>query len=67
MIYQQKCEDCIIGTWKPQGEGGDWLYIKYNNEAFGTGNGVTMIQFSELFQLFQQEALDKAIISAYCL
>jgi hypothetical protein len=48
-------------------EGANWIYVAYGNEHYGHGNGVVMIEFSELFQLYQQDAIDKAILSAYCL
>jgi hypothetical protein len=41
--------------------------VGYKNEHYGHGDGVVMIEFSELFQLYQQDAIDKAILSAYCL
>jgi hypothetical protein len=47
--------------------GGNWIYCGYKNEHYGHGDGVVMIEFSELFQLYQQDAIDKAIVSAYCL
>ena len=48
-------------------EGENWIYVAYRNEHYGHGNGVVMIEFPELFQLYQQDAIDKAILSAYCL
>ena len=48
-------------------EGGNWIYLRYKNEHYGHGHGVIMIEFCELFQLYQQDTLDKALISAYCL
>jgi hypothetical protein len=47
--------------------GANWIYCGYKNEHYGHGDGVVMIEFIELFQLYQQDAIDKAIISAYCL
>ena len=47
-------------------KGGNWIHLGYKDEHYGR-SGVVMIEFSELFQLYQQEALDKAVISAYCL
>ena len=52
---------------KAAAEGVNWIYVAYKHEHFGHGNGVVMIEFCELFQLFQQDALDKSIVSAYCL
>ena len=48
-------------------EGGNWIYVGYKNEHYGHGDGVVMIEFSELFQLYQQDAIDKSILSAYYL
>ena len=48
-------------------EGGNWIYCAYKNEHYGHGDGVVMIEYCELFQLYQQDALDKSVISAYCL
>ena len=48
-------------------KGENWIYCAYKNEHYGHGDGEIMIEFCELFQLYQQDALDKAIISAYCL
>ena len=48
-------------------DGGNWIYVGYKNEHYGHRDGVVMIAFSELFQLYQQDAIDKSILSAYCL
>ena len=48
-------------------QGANWIYVGYRNEHYGHGDGVVMIEFCELFQLYQQDAIDKAILSAYCL
>ena len=48
-------------------EGANWIYVAYRNEHYGHGNGVVMIEFPELFQLYQQDAIDKSILNAYCL
>ena len=48
-------------------KGENWIYCAYKNEHYGHGDGHIMIEFCELFQLYQQDALDKAVISAYCL
>ena len=41
------------------------LVIK--DQQYVCGDDVINIEFSELFQLFNQDALDKSLISAYCL
>ena len=48
-------------------KGANWIHIGIKNEYFRSGDGVLMIEFVELFQLFNQDAMDKAILSAYCL
>ena len=45
----------------------NWINIGIKNEYFGNGDGMLMIEFVELFQLFNQDAIDKAILSVYCL
>lgn len=45
----------------------NWINIAHRNEHYGHGDDVVMIEFDELFQLYQQDALDKSIMSAYCL
>ena len=48
-------------------KGENWIHVGYKNEHFGHGDGMVLIEFSELFQLYQQDAIDKTIVSAYCL
>ena len=48
-------------------EGTNWINIGIENEHYGSGDGVIMIEFEELFQLFNQDVIDKAIFSAYFL
>ena len=45
----------------------NWINIGIKNEYFGSGDGMLMIELVELFQLFNQDVIDKAILSAYCL
>ena len=45
----------------------NWIYVHFKNEHYGHGNGLVMIEFEELYQLYQMDDLDKSIISAYCL
>jgi len=42
------------------------LMVQVKPEHYFHGKDV-WIEFSELFQLFQQDALDKSIVSCYCL
>ena len=45
----------------------NWIYIGYKDEHFGHGPGEVMIEFEELYQLYQMDDIDKSIVSAYCL
>ena len=46
--------------------GHDVFWVKYRKEHYFTDDAM-YIPFSEIFQLFNQDALDKSIISCYCL
>jgi hypothetical protein len=48
-------------------ESTNWIYVGYKHHHYDHGDGFLLIEFLELFQLFQQDALDKTIVSAYCL
>ena len=48
-------------------ESQDWIVMGVRDEHHGYGEALILIQFVELFQLFQQKDLDKSILSAYCL
>jgi hypothetical protein len=48
-------------------EGKNWTILGINNEHYFRGNDDINIEFSKLFQLYNHAALDKSIISAYCL
>ena len=43
------------------------LIVGIREEHYFRGNEEIHIDFEELFQLFNQDALDKALISCYCL
>jgi hypothetical protein len=47
-------------------EGRRMLLLKYSKEHYFR-EGELIIEFDELFQLFNQDALDKTIVSSYCL
>jgi hypothetical protein len=53
--YMEKCKD-----------GKNWIMVAITDEHYGR-NDVMNIKFCELFQLFNQDALDKSLLSAYCL
>ena len=46
---------------------GDWLYGKIPKDFFGPGDDEVQIEYCELWQLFNFDALDKSIISAFCM
>ena len=45
----------------------NWIYVHFKNEHYGHGYDMVMIEFEELYQLYQMDDLDKSILSAYCL
>jgi hypothetical protein len=45
----------------------NWIYAGYKHHHYGHGDGFLLIEFLGLFQFYQQDALDKTIIGAYCL
>ncbi|KAK1669783.1 hypothetical protein QYE76_057942 [Lolium multiflorum] len=53
--YMEKCKD-----------GKNWIMVAITDEHYGR-NDVMNIEFCELFQLFNQDTLDKSLLSAYCL
>lgn len=48
-------------------DGDEILSVKLRDEHYFMGEQTIHIDFDELFQLFNQKALDKSIISCYCL
>jgi hypothetical protein len=48
-------------------EGKNWITQGINDEHYFRGNDDINIKFSELFQLYNHDSLDKPIASAYCL
>ncbi len=58
-----------VHSWYMQESAKDenWIYLRIANRHYGHGAGTVMIEFEELFQLFQMNDLDKSILSAYCL
>jgi hypothetical protein len=47
-------------------DGQNWIMVAIKDEHYGRTD-VMNIEFCELFQLFNQDALDKSLLSAYCL
>jgi len=54
--YMQSCRESQI-----------WLIAAVRDEHYFRGDDEIHIEFEELFQLFKQDALDKSLISCYCL
>ena len=48
-------------------KGTNWLILGIKDEFFLRGNEEIHIEFEELFQLFNQDAIDKSTFGAYCL
>jgi hypothetical protein len=48
-------------------ESKNWIYAGYKHQHYSHGDGFVLIEFQELFQFYQRDALDKTIVSAYCL
>ena len=46
---------------------GDWIYGKILESHYGPGDDEFQIELCELWQLFNFDALDKSIMSAFCL
>jgi hypothetical protein len=48
-------------------ESTNWIYARYKYHHYGHEDSFLLIEFLELFQFYQQDALNKTIASAYCL
>jgi hypothetical protein len=48
-------------------EGKNKIMVGNKDEHYGRGNDVIKIELPELFQLYNQDTLDKSVIHAYCL
>jgi hypothetical protein len=48
-IYQEKCKNCIGGTWKPQRKGRTGSHWEFKDEHYFHGTDEINIKFSELF------------------
>lgn len=44
----------------------NWIYAQFKEEHY-SHEGVLLIEFPELFMFYQGDALDKTLVSAYCL
>lgn len=52
---------------KASKEGSNMIFVGIKDEHFFNGVEEMYVEFDELFQLYNQDALDKTIISCYCL
>jgi hypothetical protein len=48
-------------------EGTNWVIMGLKEDHYGHGDDEINIEFNELFQLYNQDAIDKSVVSAYCL
>jgi hypothetical protein len=48
-------------------EGKKWITLGINDEHYFHGTDDININFSELFQLYNHDGLDKSLVNAYCL
>ena len=52
---------------KASKEGTTMLMVAVKDEHYFRGAEEMYIEFEEIFQLYQQDALDKSVVSCYCL
>ena len=48
-------------------QGSNYIIAGIKDEHFFNGDQEIFIEFEELFQLYNQDAIDKSIVSCYCL
>ena len=48
-------------------DGTNYIIVGINDEHYFNGDEEIYIDFEELFQLYNQDAIDKSIVSCYCL
>ena len=48
-------------------KGTNWVILGIKDEHYLRGNDEIHIEFEELFRLFNQDAIDKSVVIAYCL
>ena len=48
-------------------EGTSWLIVGFRDEYYYSGDDELIIEFDKMFQLYNQSAIDKTIVSFYCL
>jgi hypothetical protein len=59
-----KLHKCYMEASK---HGQNWIILGINDEHYFHGTDDINIKFTKLFQLYNHDALDKSMISAYCL
>ena len=60
----QTLHDWYLKAYK---EGTDSILVGVKDEHYFNGVEALYIEFEELFQLYNQDALDKTIVSCYCM
>ena len=59
----------LLNKWYMQacGRGEQWIFVRFRDHHYFRGDDILHISFEELHQLFHLDALDKSIISSFCL
>ena len=57
-LHEWYLEACKDGTGN--------IFVGIKNEHYFNGDEKIFIEFEELFQLYNQDAIDKSIVSCYC-
>ena len=59
----------LLNKWYMQacGRGEQWIFVRFRDHHYFRGDDILHISFEELHQLFHLDALDKSIMSSFCL
>ena len=59
----------LLNKWYMQacGRGEEWRFVRFRDHHYFRGDDILHISFEELHQLYHMDALDKSIISSFCL
>ncbi|XP_066308224.1 uncharacterized protein [Miscanthus floridulus] len=59
----------LLNKWYMQacGRGEQWIFVRFRDHHYFRGDDILHISFEELHQLYHMDALDKSIISSFCL
>ncbi|XP_066337532.1 uncharacterized protein [Miscanthus floridulus] len=58
---------CCSSILKACGRGEEWIFVRFRDHHYFRGDDILHISFEELHQLYHMDALDKSIISSFCL